>query len=180
MFDSTLKNSLPRTVEPRRFATQGAVLSGFVPCEDLQRLGKSQVSAIRVVATLQFAIDEQREKVVTGLIEATVQMQCQRCLEAVEIELSCPVSSAMVWDEEDAKHLPGTLDPWVVKDESADLYDMIEDEILLNLPYVAFHEWNCVDPALLSAGEVDAAPEAGADENNPFQVLEQLKGKTKE
>lgn len=180
MCDGTPKNSLPRTVEPRRFAVQGAVLSGSVPTDALTRVAKADVTVIKAEATLRFGVDEQREQVVTGLLDVAVEMQCQRCLEAVGLQLSCPVNSAIVWDEEKAKQLPGSLDPWVVQDESADLYHMIEDEILLKLPYVAFHEQNCVDPALFTTEPGEEEPPENVEENNPFQVLEQLKGNTKD
>lgn len=180
MSEGTLKNSLPRTIEPRRFAQQRAELSGVVNGNELKRLVDAQVEPSDVVATLQFDVDEQRHKVVTGLVDCVVHMQCQRCLNAVEIKLACRVSSAIVWDEEAASHLPATLDPWVVSEDTADLYYMIEDEILLNLPSVAFHEQNCVDPALLSVGSEDDDRSQRTEKSNPFQVLEQLKGKTKE
>lgn len=172
MSEGTLKYSIPRIVEPRRFAQLGVKLSGFVPVELLNRLIETGVEAERIHIDFEFDVDEGKAKVVTGVILADVFMQCQRCLEPVKKSLECAVSTAIVWNEDAVKTLSASLEPWIVPQDEADLYAMIEDEILLNLPFVAYHDEPCVDSARLSVG----APAGSQDteENNPFQVLRQL------
>ena len=36
-------------------------------------------------------------------------------------------------------------DPWIVGDGAVDLYAQIEDELILALPIVAYHDYACVD-----------------------------------
>ena len=51
----------------------------------------------------------------------------------------------------------------------------IEEELLLSLPAVAYHEEPCIDSKLYSSGK----PVEVKKERNPFQVLEQLKSSPK-
>jgi uncharacterized protein len=86
-----------------------------------------------------------------------------------------------VRDEENARHLPGSYDPWILTEEQADLYAVLEEEILLNLPYVAYHDTPC-GTALMPVEKLQAEqlkPDVVSDKPNPFQVLKQLKEKTK-
>ena len=71
--------------------------------------------------------------------------------------------------------MPEYLDPWIVGEGAADFYDMIEEEMLLNLPAVAYHQEPCIDSKLFVSGELVAVKQ----EKNPFQVLEQLKSSPK-
>src|SRR5690606_4073601 len=99
-----------------------------------------------------------------------VDMECQRCLQPVTQSLSGELCLAVVWDEERAAVVPKTLDPLVVSDDSVDLYGLLEDEILLALPIVAYHqEGQCQRSGHYSTGEVEESRE------NPFSILAQLK-----
>lgn len=176
MSDGTSKNILPRIVDPRRFCQQGVVLRGYVPFQELSRLTENQVVVDKAYAELAFQVDEQRERVVKGSLAIDVRLQCQRCLELMPLSLDCDVSLAVVWDEESSREIAGVYDPWIVDSEEADLYALLEEEILLNLPYVSFHDYPC--------GQVptkDEIEEVGEVETkNPFQVLQQLKDKMKQ
>ncbi len=80
-----------------------------------------------------------------------------------------------MWDEEHALALPEYLDPWIVGEGAADFYEMIEDEMLLSLPAVAYHREPCINSKLFESGK----PVEVKKEKNPFQVLEQLKSSPK-
>ena len=51
-----------------------------------------------------------------------------------------------------------------------------EEELLLNLPPVAYHEELCINEKLFSSGEPVVVEQ---ERKNPFQVLEQLKSSPK-
>ena len=78
--------------------------------------------------------------------------------------------------EERAKQLPKSMDPVILGEGQADLYTIIEDELLLNLPMVSYHKEDCIEQT--SFGE-DNTEESAESSSNPFQVLEQLKGSPK-
>jgi uncharacterized protein len=94
----------------------------------------------------------------------------------VSVPVESNISLAVVWDEEEAEKLPESLDPWIVGEGLADFYEMIEEEMLLSLPAVAYHEEQCVDRQLFSSGQ----PVEVKKVKNPFQVLEQLKSSPKQ
>lgn len=176
MSDGTSKNILPRVIDPRRFCQQGVVLRGSVIVDELPRLTENNVVVDRMSADLAFALDEQRERVVKGSLAADVQVQCQRCLEAMPLVLDCKISLAVVWDEESSRKLAEAYDPWIVTTEDADLYAMLEEEVLLNLPFVAYHDFPC-GPAPV---EQDIEQDKQSEKTNPFQMLQQLKDKMKQ
>ena len=175
MSDGTPKHSLPRLIDPRRFAQQGVVLRGAVPAAELHRLGEIGLVVDAIQAELVFALDEQKERVVTGQLQVAAQLQCQRCLDLMPVSLACDISLAFVRDEEAARRLPGNYDPWITVDEQVDLFALLEEEVLLNLPYVVYHDTPCgsaLDP------RNEAVVKAPSDKPNPFQVLKQLKETT--
>jgi uncharacterized protein len=176
MFKTTLTKPLPRQLDPRKFAQQGISLQGFVPLVELPRMAEAlQDTHGEVHIDLTFGLSEEKSKMVTGHARANLSLICQRCLNPVSVLVESSISLGIVWDEEHAKALPEYLEPWIVGEGSADFYDMIEEEMLLSLPTVAYHEDLCVDSKLFTSGK----PVEVKQEKNPFQVLEQLKGSPK-
>lgn len=173
MSDRPPLKALPQEVEPRKFAQRGVELRGSVPVNKLPRLHDSVVTIGTVEAELQFGLDEQHLKIVTGKAVAVVERQCQRCLNSMEQQVVSEINLAIVWDDEQAKQL-SQYDPWVVGEEAADLYGIIEEEILLNMPYVCYHEHMCVPAEALSVGDIEEQ-DLAAEKSNPFELLKQLK-----
>lgn len=176
MFKTPFHKTLPRLVDPRKFAQQGVILEGFLPLVQLLRIvDATESSAGDVQAKLEFKISEEGKKAVTGYAAAELSMICQRCLGVVSVPVQSDISLAIVWDEDAAKGLPGHFDPWITGEGMADLYDIIEEELLLSMPAVAYHKELCIDNKLYSSGK----PVEAKREKNPFQVLEQLKSSPK-
>jgi uncharacterized protein len=113
---------------------------------------------------------------VAGKIKATVENVCQRCLDAVSVDVNCELNLAIQWEDSDLDRLPSHFEPWIVAEGQTDIYQIVEDEILLSLPIVSYHEEECVPHNLFSSGEteaqkvIDAAPST-----NPFTALQGLK-----
>lgn len=176
MLNTPLLKPLPKQGDPRKFAQQGISLEGFVPVAALPRLAEAvQEATGNVQVDLVFGINEEKKKVVTGHATADLALVCQRCLEKVSVPVKSDISLAIVWDEEAAEALPEYLDPWIAGEGVADFYNMIEEELLLSLPAVAYHEEPCVDRQMFTSGK----PVEVKKTKNPFQVLEQLKSSPK-
>jgi uncharacterized protein len=176
MFNTSSFKPLPKQGDPRKFAQQGISIQGSVLIAELPRLSDAVEETAGVITVdLAFGISVEKKKVVTGSASADITLVCQRCLEAVSVPVASDISLGIVWDEEGAEALPEYLDPWIVGEGMADLYDMIEVEMLLSLPAVAYHEELCVDRRLFSSGK----PVEVKKTKNPFQVLEQLKSSPK-
>jgi len=171
MSDPGKTNRLPRYVDPRKLATQGVQLQGYAPTVAMDRLLSAVVSAHEhSVVNLVFSQDEAHRNIIAGDFHLDVDMECQRCLQPVNQSLYGEFSLGVVWDEERAAVLPKTLDPLVVGGDAVDLYALVEDEILLAVPIVAYHEESqCQRSASFSTGEIEQTRE------NPFSILAQLK-----
>ncbi|HEY8570446.1 YceD family protein [Microbulbifer sp.] len=169
------KTALPRRIDARKLVQREQHLDGVIPRDALPRLVSSTESVVDDVAvTLDFARDLQRNQVATGHVELQVELTCQRCLQPVREQIEADIAWGFVWSEEQGKNLPRSLDPVIQEGDELDLYQVLEDEILLNLPMVAYHQEECVPRDEFRSGE--KAQEAVGQQENPFKVLEQLKG----
>lgn len=162
---------LPRLVDPRKLCTQGVRLQGFMPVAGMDRLQSAVIAAQdQASVTLVFGQDDAHRSILKGVFSLEVELQCQRCLGPVRQGLRGDFEFGLVWDEDRAAALPKHIDPWLVSGDQADLYDLVEDEILLSLPIVAFHDENsCPGRGSYSTGDVEEPRE------NPFGILAQLK-----
>ncbi|MCQ3830382.1 DUF177 domain-containing protein [Microbulbifer elongatus] len=172
---SDQRSALPRRIDARKLVQRGQELEGTVPPEALSRLAAATESVEGDIAvSLAFGRDLQRNQVATGRLALTVGLLCQRCLQPVSETIEADIALGFVWSEEQGNALPKSLDPVIQEGDELDLYQVLEDEILLNLPMVAYHDWDCVaHEAFQSRSE---EPEAEEQRENPFKVLEQLKG----
>lgn len=175
---------LPRHIDPRKFAQQGISIHGQVALAELERLLPLLAgNEGEVQSNLVFGIDEQGIRYLTGEVHAQVSMVCQRCLGDCPQELNLPLNLGMVWSDDDARQLTKSWDPWIVGEGQCDIYQVIEDELILGLPIVAYHDYDCVAQELFSSGDADTNDDkdsADKDRPNPFQALEQLKGQLKQ
>jgi uncharacterized protein len=182
MTSSTQKMVLPRHIDPRKFAQQGININGNVDIAELVRVNSLLASSQGIVdADLRFGVDEQGIRNLTGSINATVEMVCQRCLEAAPQSLQINLNLGFVWSDEDVEKLPKTYEPWIIGEGQTDIYDVVADELILSLPIVAYHDQSCVPEELFSSKDAGIKSGNGANSKdtskpNPFQVLEQLKG----
>lgn len=165
-------NSLPRWVDARKLAGQGAVLAGDIPPDQLSRVGEAvDALAGAVKVELQFGIEGGGVRTLHGTVLAQVELVCQRCLTPLAHAVNASVAVGMVADDEQSAKLPQRLEPWLADAEAADLYALIEDELLLALPMIALHP-----PAECPGASSYATGAAVADtRRNPFAVLAQLK-----
>jgi len=167
--------ALPKIVDARKLVQREQQLAGILPHAGLERL-EGAVESIDgdIRAELAFGRDLQGHLTVGGKLDCSVYLQCQRCLQPVPEQVEAEFHWGIVWSEEQGKALPKDLDPVIQEGDELNLYQVLEDEILLNLPMVAYHDKECVArDRFHSGGEA-----GGADEQreNPFKVLEQLKG----
>ena len=167
--------ALPTQIDPRKLALQGITLEGTVNVEDLPRLASS-VTAIcgPLWASVHFKLDESRAKVATGNVKVLVETVCQRCLDPLEIELQADFAVQVIWSEDHLNRVASNYEPWLVVDKLASLSELLEDEILLALPLVNYHNMGeCTGDTFMQEEEGAVGDEVVAD--NPFNVLLQLK-----
>ncbi len=167
--------ALPTQIDPRKLALQGIRLEGTVNVEDLPRLASS-VTAIcdPLWASVQFKLDESRAKVVSGDVKVPVETVCQRCLDPLKLELQAQFAVQVIWSEDHLNRVATNYEPWLVVDKLASFSELLEDEILLALPLVNYHNvGECTGDTFMQEEMSAAGDEVVAD--NPFNVLLQLK-----
>ncbi|MEX2474233.1 YceD family protein [Marinobacter sp.] len=174
---------LPKSVDPYRLAEHNTVLEGEIPLNGLLRfreaiLGSDEGAVCQV--RLSFSMDSQRRRVVSGELKAAVDLECQRCMNAMRLTLDSEFLLGLVTSDEQAEQLPKELEPFLTDGFTADLWSMCEDELLLVLPPFPLHDRNeCPAREDLEAYEPDAEPATPekAEGENPFSVLADLKAK---
>ena len=162
-------------IDPRRSADQDSEYQIRMQASLLPRL-IAAVSHIdeEVAVDLHFFRDEQGRVCLKGEASANAGMRCQRCMKVSEQRLLASIDLIIVHTDEQAKSLPKELDAWVVED-SANLHELIEDELLLAMPIVAYHpDADCKVPDKYISQE----PLDGSKRPSPFAVLKDLTGKS--
>jgi uncharacterized protein len=106
--------------------------------------------------------------------DTVLPLVCQRCLTPVDVPLEVNRSFRFVSDEATAAaEDDGAEEDLLALSRSFDLLELVEDELLMELPVAPRHEV-CPEPVKMSAVDPDfeAAP---AERENPFAVLGRLK-----
>jgi uncharacterized protein len=178
---------LPHTVITRKAVTREARYSGVLGAAELPQLKDvlGAADTAPVSAEMRFFRDEEERQVVAVKLHARVRLECQRCLEMFDTDIASESELAIVRSDEEAQALPARYEPLIALEE-ADLWRIVEEELALALPVVAYHP----------AGECAVAPvpgeaalpeesagggarrergeSAGEERPNPFGVLSSL------
>ena len=152
-----------------RLTARPLVFKGtFVPA-DLERLdGALADERGELRYEVSAALDKQRRKVVSCIIEGFVFLICQNTLEAFRHEISIRDRLVLVDDEGGLPSVEeeGEEEDYVVVDGPLDIRDLVEDAVLLALPMVPRK------PGL--EGQAEGSKEAVRKES-PFAALARLK-----
>jgi uncharacterized protein len=180
----------PRGFDPARldvaaFAKEGARLEGDWPVTEFPRLAESAAAEAspRPDDRVRWQARGESRPVRGGpsqvwlhlAAQAPIAMQCQRCLQPVSVALAAQRSFQFVAGEDTAATLDAdSEDDVLALTRALDLRELLEDELLLNLPLVPRHE-HCAPPA--GAGDVDELPVDEAP--HPFAALAALRGRSR-
>ena len=171
-------NNFPERIDPYKFARLGESLSGEVAVARMKRLSASlDNDSGNVEFDLTFGRKD-RARVATGSFKAEVKMICQRCLNQVNVPVGGEVQLEFVVVEENGEEPLIRLedqgyDTVLVENDSLSLVELIEDEVILVLPFSPLHEnGECTDNAIVEKLKVT---NEDPDRPNPFAVLAQLK-----
>lgn len=169
---------LPREVDIDKCI---ALNASFVSARlDLEKLGRLAESVVRiegdVLATVNFERDLNSMRLVKGTAEADVVLICQRCNQEMVQHLELEFELTPDFKRAQACNLTNKYDFIELnEDGKIDLYDLIEDGLILEIPAFPKHDENATDCAMpgsdWSYGEL---PQEQAD--NPFAALAALKG----
>ena len=97
------------------------------------------------------------------------QLQCQRCLQPLQVPLAAQVRIALVPAEADAARVPEDLEPMLAPGGRISIGELITEELLLSLPIVPLHE-----PRQGCGPAQTVAAEPQGETHRPFAQLGEL------
>lgn len=177
-----MSERFPDLVDPVHLAVTGRQVSGELQPAQMERLLSllaSDKGGIR--AEIEFGVDGQGIRFAKGHLDAELEVVCQRCMEAVGLEVSTDFQLGIVTSDAQAEKLTSDYEPLMVKTTPMPLSDIIEDELILAIPIVAMHaEGDCSAEIKEILKESPEIKETVEEKKSPFSVLEELKAKTQD
>jgi len=144
-----------------------------VPLAELPRL-KSRIAGIG--GSVQGAVRFGRQSgfaVAELSLAGKATLQCQRCMQAMELPIESTTHLALILVEADAAKVPEELEPVLAREGRMSAGELVEEELLLALPIVPLHEKlsECAVPPSVPL-VADEAPEHVTQ--RPFEGLGEL------
>lgn len=183
----TQSSHRPDRLDIRSFAQDAAQLSGSLSLSKLERLAQDlyRVEADFASKTLQWAARGSSVPITGGAaqswlhLEVSLQapMQCQRCMSEVVLPVQIARDFRFVKNEEEANAQDDDAEEeLLVTSKQFDLLELIEDEIIMALPFAPVHEVCPVQVKLASSAEdFDAALEMKPNAFAALGVLKKVK-----
>jgi uncharacterized protein len=171
----------PHRLDVRRFAEEGAELAGEDALPRYRRLfAETKEAAGDRSVTWQARGELLNPRHVHPQVwlhldaAASMPLVCQRCLRPVDIPLTVHRSFRFVPDEATAAAEDDEAEEDLLAlSRSFELMELVEDELLMELPVAPMHDV-CPEPVKMSAADEDFEA-AGGERENPFAVLGRLK-----
>ena len=128
-------------IDSLEFARAGQILRGSLPVSGLTRLADSLYDNLGLVDfVVQGGHDARRRPTLTLEVRGMLHLRCQRCLGQLDFPLqiggtllfaSAAEAAASGLDEEEGE--------WIEPSATLDVGELVEDEIILALPYAPRH-----------------------------------------
>lgn len=173
----------PHRLDVRRFAEAGAVLEATDGLPGYRRLvaetqGDDVTGEVHWQARGELLNPQHHQPQVWLHLQAqaTLPLVCQRCLLPVDVPLAVDRSFRFVADEATAAAEDDQAEEDLLAlSRSFDLLELVEDELLMEVPVAPRHE-TCPEPVKMSVADPGFEPAAPAREH-PFAVLGRLKAR---
>jgi uncharacterized protein len=139
-----------RRFDAFRLARERGSLAGSVDATTLPRLADRVIgSRAPIDWRIEGTVDAMERLALTVELEGTVTLECQRCLAPLELTISQRTQLLLAHDEAETARLDAETDAEVLLAATTiDSQTLIEDELVLALPYVARHpDGSCKPPA---------------------------------
>ncbi len=135
------KGPLPAEVNYRKFAGNSTKLVGTVPVSAFGRLSESIANDKgEVQAKLEFRRGKKQKTLIIGHISVNLELVCQNCLAPFSTDLESSFRWVLVEDEDALIALHPDDEGVICGEDSVNIVDLLEDELLVSLPMVAKHE----------------------------------------
>ena len=161
---------LPRKINFFNFAKKEVKINGDYKISDLSRLSEiASNENDNLEVDLYFHLENGKIPCVKGIINLKLVLDCQRCLDALKIDLKVPLNIAFIRYESQGDGLDKKYEIYQIEEnEDIETIDLITDEILLSIPMAPSHEFAC-------GFKVETYKESEENLKHPFDVLKKIK-----
>ena len=173
---------LKRPVDPRKLALQGAEYTGRIGLAELKRFSAAIVGDCEPLQyNIVFDRSDDGHALMKGTASGEVFLECQRCLGPVKHQLETEFLLRPVLTDAQAETHQKNVDVVLLDEEGLlDMTACLEDELLLNLPIVCYHESGECSITMEYGEQIEELENPAAEaENNPFAILAQLNNANK-
>ena len=164
-----LNKNLPDQLKLLNFAKKEISLSGVYQISDFPKISEiasNKRDNLRV--DLSFYLKNNKTPCVDGIIELDILLACQRCLDDLSIVLKVNFNLAFVKHDQQSEELDSHYEIYVTEEEELATHDLISDEILLSIPMVPTHNYDCIK-------EINKQEIVEGKSENPFAILKKIK-----
>ena len=167
-------------IDPFRFAKKGDQLEKVFNLKPEGRLEGLITANSDVNLHLEGNMTEQKKFVLDGRITGKVSVQCQVCLDNIQMPIDFDFKLYPVSSEQLAEDMQQEFEPVIVEDNKLALDELVINELILSMPVVSTHIDNegkdCTDKVSFTSGSL---PEVKQDEKkvSPFAILNSIKQK---
>jgi len=165
-----MQEKLRRHYQIQKEVSRGSNFQGKIGIGDLNRLADFLLlDRADIEVEFKFSQSEYDLPMVEGEIQTRLTIECQRCLKAMEIPLK--INFQLLVSPPDSEVIESGLDTVYSENGSVDIFEVVEDELILGLPLVTMHE----DIACNEYWQTQVEDPEQATKENPFSVLAKLK-----
>lgn len=166
--------AIPEFVDPTKSCDKKLTYIGVVGHDKLPRFLALQSidndTASLIEVEISFRRDEQNRKIASLLYRTVAKLTCQRCLDVMEMPLEGSATFVFCRNDRELEQAPKSYEPSLLTGNELNLWQILEDELLLSLPMFANHpDVHCNE--VLNAFTTAAEKQIRA---NPFAVLGEL------
>ncbi|MDG2091530.1 MAG: DUF177 domain-containing protein [Gammaproteobacteria bacterium] len=169
----------PETVEVKKFFSRQGQLTTSLPLQKFTRLEQylANVEAddsSEIEVDLDFIQDDEGRFILKGSMKGALLLSCQRCLQGVEYSLSSDFRVQIIDELKvggDTELAKDELEVVLSTEGKLNLFELVEDEVILSLPLVVYHDEPDCNQVLV---DLNRSAEQNI-ESKPFAELEVLK-----
>ena len=168
-----MRDKLRKRYQVQKEVTRNGYFEGEIALSELKRLvellhlGESGLKGRKITLKFEFVRNEYEIPMLAGRLETSLELECQRCLKALELPMTLDFS--LMIDASDELVSDSSVDTLYSDEGTIDIVEVVEDELILAIPLVAMHE----DTACNENWQVSESETVIKE--NPFAVLQQLK-----
>jgi uncharacterized protein len=156
-----------------KLAANGDALSGVVDARQLTRVADrlaDTASEARIAWRIDGGVDSVGRPALTVSIDGSVPLACQRCLHPFDFRVDQQTMLLLARNEAQLATLDAEEPEVVLASAALDARSLVEDELLLSLPFAPRHDEDACD-----ATAVQAALDMQSGRESPFARLGALK-----